>query len=106
MALPKPRISHNHHIVSSFLDLSETQSLLINVKLHIVRAHEHVTKNEQRSCWRRDIHAQKRKQALATTSWQRVVCLSKRVLLASDDEVNVWCICVAVDGVLLVERGN
>jgi len=71
-----------------------------------VRTHEHVSQNEERTCWRWNIHAQEGEQALATTCRQGIVRLCECVLLATDNEVDVWSVCVAINCILLVERWN
>merc|ERR1711924_549177 len=83
-------------------DLGETQLLVVIIEFHIVRTHEHITENDQRTCWCWNIQTSHAEQALALVV-DDVIRLLKGVLVSTEHDINGRCLAVAINGVLPVE---
>mmetsp|Transcript_52304 Transcript_52304/g.135570 ORF Transcript_52304/g.135570 Transcript_52304/m.135570 type:complete len:204 (-) Transcript_52304:597-1208(-) len=90
---------------ASLDDLGEAELLVAHVELDVVRAHEDVAEDVERPGRRRHVETDHREEALAARL-ERVVLLGKDVIKATDADGDIRAGRIAVEQVLLVERGH
>merc|ERR1712070_745429 len=95
----------SNHNIGGLHNLSEANLLVAFVKLDIVSTHEDVAHDDERADGSRKILSHECEQALIFIH-KLVVIAGQGVGVAANDEVNAGSGCVAVNGVLPVERRN
>ena len=92
------------HDVAGLHNLGEANLPVAHIELAVRGTHEDVTHDNKRTNWGWDVLAHEGEQALSRALVEGVILLGQIVGGAIDDDVDVWGISGAINGVLAVER--